>query len=201
MTNSIEKTSELLVDFIVSLDGYAAADGWPGWWGLEGPEYLQWLEEQPEKDYTVVMGAKTYQMFSSFVSDEPSPTTTPEEDSSFDAIAAMNKIVLSSSIHEATLPNTRIFPGDAVATIAELKKHSTENLRTLGSLSICRSLLAAGLVDRFRIVVFPVITGQTGRDWIYDRFPDLTLELLSTRTFDGRLQLLEYRPAIAHSDS
>ena len=40
--------AELLVDFITSLDGYGAAEGWPGWWGLEGPEYLEWLGTQPE---------------------------------------------------------------------------------------------------------------------------------------------------------
>lgn len=38
---------ELIVDFITSLDGYASAERWPGWWGLEGPEYLRWLEERP----------------------------------------------------------------------------------------------------------------------------------------------------------
>lgn len=48
---------ELLVDFITSLDGYGAAEGWPGWWGVEGPEYLAWLGEQPERDYTILMGA------------------------------------------------------------------------------------------------------------------------------------------------
>lgn len=51
------KVPELLIDFITSLDGYAAADGWPGFWGLEGPEYLQWLGQQPEANYTVLMGA------------------------------------------------------------------------------------------------------------------------------------------------
>jgi hypothetical protein len=51
---------ELLVDFITSLDGYGAAEGWPGWWGLEGPEYLAWLGQQPERDYTILMGANTY---------------------------------------------------------------------------------------------------------------------------------------------
>ena len=39
---------ELLIDFITSLDGYGAAEGWPGWWGLQGPEYLTWLGEAPE---------------------------------------------------------------------------------------------------------------------------------------------------------
>jgi dihydrofolate reductase len=57
---------ELVVDFITSLDGYGAADGWPGWWGLQGPEYLAWLAEQPERQYTVLMGATTYRQMATF---------------------------------------------------------------------------------------------------------------------------------------
>src|ERR1700730_14018456 len=60
---------ELLIDFITSLDGYASADGWPGWWGLEGPEYLGWLEASPEADYTVLMGATTYRTMSGFAAE------------------------------------------------------------------------------------------------------------------------------------
>jgi riboflavin biosynthesis pyrimidine reductase len=69
-------------------------------------------------------------------------------------------------------------------------------MRTMGSLTLCRSLLKAGLVDRFRVVLFPVITGKTGRDRIYDGYPDVALEMVSSRTFDGRLQLLEYVPRV-----
>jgi dihydrofolate reductase len=69
-------------------------------------------------------------------------------------------------------------------------------MRTVGSLSLCRSLLQAGEVDRFRVVVFPVITGATGKDRIFDGYPDIALELVETRTFDGRLQLLEYVPTV-----
>ena len=69
-------------------------------------------------------------------------------------------------------------------------------MRTIGSLTLCRSLLTAGLVDRFRVVVFPVITGSTGRDRIYDDYPDVSLEMLGSRTFDGRLQLVEYKPTV-----
>jgi hypothetical protein len=90
---------ELLVDFITSLDGYASAEGWPGWWGLEGPEYLAWLGE-------------------------------------------------------------------------------------------------AGLVDRFRVVMFPVITGATGSERIYDGYPDVALDMTDSRTFDGRIQLVEYVPRV-----
>lgn len=69
-------------------------------------------------------------------------------------------------------------------------------MRTIGSLALCRSLLNAGLVDRFRVVVFPVITGRSGRERIYDGYPDVALEMINSRTFDGRIQLLEYVPTI-----
>jgi riboflavin biosynthesis pyrimidine reductase len=75
-----------------------------------------------------------------------------------------------------------------------MKDKGTKSMRTMGSLTLCRSLLNAGLVDRFRVVVFPVITGSSGRDRIYDGYPDVSLDLVNNRTFDGRLQLLEYTP-------
>ena len=77
-----------------------------------------------------------------------------------------------------------------------MKDTASESMRTIGSLTLCRSLLKAGLVDRFRVVVFPVITGSSGRERIYDGYPDVALEMISSRTFDGRIQLLEYVPAI-----
>jgi dihydrofolate reductase len=86
--------------------------------------------------------------------------------------------------------------GDAVEAVREMKEKGSTSLRTIGSLALCRSLLAAGLVDRFRVVVFPVVTGMTGSERIYDGWPDVALEMTSSRTFDGRTQLLEYVPRI-----
>jgi dihydrofolate reductase len=77
-----------------------------------------------------------------------------------------------------------------------MKEAGTAPMRTIGSLTLCRSLITAGLVDRFRVVVFPVITGATGHDRIYDSYPDLSLDMLGSRTFDGRLQLVEYKPTV-----
>lgn len=77
-----------------------------------------------------------------------------------------------------------------------MKANGSQSMRTLGSLTLCRSLLKAGLADRFRVVVFPVITGSTGRERIYDGYPDVALEMIGSRTFDGRIQLLEYVPTI-----
>jgi dihydrofolate reductase len=191
---------ELIVDFITSLDGYGAAEGWPGWWGLQGPEYLGWLGEQPERDYTILMGANTYRLMSGFAAEsEASETGEPrtDEDAATDELANASKVVFSSTLQAPlSWPNTRLINGDAVEAVQAMKRDGTSPMRTLGSLSLCRSLLKAGLVDRFRVVVFPVITGSTGRDRIYDGYPDVSLDMVASRTFDGRLQLLEYVPTV-----
>jgi dihydrofolate reductase len=190
---------ELLVDFIVSLDGYAAAEGWPGWWGLEGPEYLGWLDQQELGDYTLLMGANTYRLMSAMSKEAAAPEAdySTEEAASLTGLAAVPKVVFSSTIQEPlTWAGTRLVSGDAVEAVAAMKRDGTTPMRTLGSVSLCRSLLAAGLVDRFRLVVFPVITGKTGYERIYDGYPDVALEMVASRTFDGRLQLLEYVPTV-----
>jgi dihydrofolate reductase len=188
--------SELVIDFITSLDGYASAEGWPGWWGLEGPEYLAWLGERPDRDYTLLMGANTYRVMYSFAAEPESsnPNATPEEDAATSELTKLPKVVFSSTL-DAPLPweNTRLVTGEAVEEVAAMKRDGT-NMSTIGSLSLCRSLLKAGLVDRYRVVVFPVITGSTGRERIYDAYPDVALDMVDSRTFDGRIQLLEYVP-------
>ena len=85
--------------------------------------------------------------------------------------------------------------GDAVEAVAGLKRGGLA-MSTIGSLTLCRSLLEAGLVDLFRVGVFPVITGRTGRERIHDGYPDVMLGLVTSRTFDGRIQLLEYVPRV-----
>lgn len=183
-------SSQLMIDFITSLDGYASGEGWPGWWGLEGPEYLQWLGDQPERDWTILMGAKTYRMMSDFAA-------AAEEEESFAEMARTPKVVFSSSLDEPlSWANSRLVSTDAVEAVRSMKAEGAESFRTIGSLALCRSLLQAGLVDRFRVVVFPVITGETGRERIYDGYPDVGLELIESRTFDGRIQLLDYVPTL-----
>ena len=189
---------ELLIDFITSLDGYASGDGWPGWWGLEGPEYLAWLGEQPPATY--LMGANTYRVMYGFASGEMPPGTAEmeaEEEASVDELTRAPKVVFSASLKEP-IPwaNTTHVRGDAVQAVRAMKEEGSGILSTLGSVSLSRSLLRAGLVDRFRVVMFPVITGVTGAERIYDGYPDIALDMIDHRTFDGRTQLVEYRPRL-----
>ena len=189
---------ELLVDFITSLDGYASADGWPGWWGLQGPEYLAWLGEQPEVTY--LMGANTYRLMSGFAAGETpegADEFTADEEGSVDELTRATKVVFSSTLEEPlTWANATLVRGDAVEAVRAMKEDGSGLMSTLGSLSLCRSLLRAGLVDRFRVGMFPVITGATGAERIYDGYPDVMLEMIDNRTFDGRIQLVEYRPRV-----
>ena len=170
------------------LDGYASAEGWPGWWGLEGPEYLAWLDENPERDHLLMMGANTYRLMYGF---------TNEGEPGTDVLGGMPKVVFSSTLTEPLQwENSTLVAGDATEAVREMKATGDRSLRTIGSLTLCRSLLEAGLVDRFRVVMFPVNTGATGAERIYDGYPDVALDMTDSRTFDGQIQLVEYVPRV-----
>ncbi|MFE4465092.1 dihydrofolate reductase family protein [Oerskovia sp. NPDC056781] len=190
--------AELLVDFITSLDGYASGEGWPGFWGLEGPEYLTWLQEQPEVTY--LMGANTYRLMSGFAAGQMPEGTdefTADEEASVDELTAARKVVFSSTLAEPlTWANSTLVRGDAVEAVRAMKDEEDGILSTIGSLSVARALLRAGLVDRFRVGMFPVITGATGSERIYDGYPDVALEMTEHRTFDTGIQIVEYRPRV-----
>lgn len=186
----VMEMSMLMVDFIMSLDGYGGSDGsWPGFWGKEGPEYLAWLGEDQPEEVVYLMGATTYQLMAQFAGMADDPGSK--------ALSTARKVVFSSTLTEPlSWTNSELISSDAVEAVRDMKNRESRQLRTLGSLSLVQSLIAAGLVDRFRVVVFPVITGATGKDRIFDNYPDLTLELVETRTFDGQIQLLEYIPTV-----
>ena len=125
----------LMVDFIISLDGYGEAEGWPGLWGMEGPEYLAFLESPSEQQHTTLMGATTYQQMARYATEMP-------DDPGLRALTAMHKVVFSSTL-EAPLAwaNTELVSGDAVEVVNDLKQQGSRPLRTLGSRSLSRSLL------------------------------------------------------------
>jgi len=181
--------STLTIDLISSLDGFAAAEDWPGYWGKEGPEYLAWLEETLAEDHVLVMGANTYRDMSRIVTEIEDPTIA--------RMAEIPKVVFSTTLQPPlTWANTQVIAEDAVTALRRMKQEQSAPLRTLGSISLNKTLLLEGLVDTLQLVVFPVVTGQTGLHPIYADWPDLDLELVTSRTFDGRLQLLTYLPTL-----
>ena len=146
------------------------------------------------------MGANTYRLMSGFAAGEMPPGTdefTADEAGSVDELTRAPKVVFSSSLEAPlTWANSTLVRDDPVDSVRALKESGSGLLSTIGSLSICRSLLRAGLVDRFRVVMFPVITGATGAERIYDGYPDVALDMITSLTFDSSIQLVEYRPRV-----
>jgi dihydrofolate reductase len=183
-------------DVFSTLDGFGSynEDGdWGGFWGKEGPEFLAHRLAQYSDEQRWVLGANTFRMFSRFFGAVP--------DSELDPLASRFKYlpvtVLSSTLTEPLdWPDATVERGDAVEVVARLKQESELPLLSHGSITLNRSLMAAGLVDRVQVTIFPVISGRTGAVPVFAGAADFDLELLSSRTYDGRIQELVYRPTL-----
>ena len=143
----------------------------------------------------MVFGANTHRLFARMLA---SSTEEPEvRDPWVTRMRSMPATVVSTTL-EGPLdwPDATVVRGDAVDIVARLKEESELPLRSHGSLSLNRALMAAGLVDRVQVTLFPVITGQTGLDPIFQGAADFDLELLEHRTLDGHIQELIYRPTL-----
>jgi dihydrofolate reductase len=183
-------------DIFSSLDGFAAAGGdWTGYWGKQGPELLDHrlaLYEEPQR---MVFGANTYRAFVGMLRD--STEDSDVRDPWVTRMVNLPATVVSSTLREPLdWPNGTVASGDAVEVVARLKEESDVPLRSHGSLSMNRALLAAGLVDRLQVTVFPVITGQSGLEPVFGGAADFDLELLEHRTLDRDIQELVYRPTL-----
>ncbi len=189
-------TATYTFDVFTSLDGFGAAGGdWTGYWGKQGPELLEHrlgLFASPQR---MVFGAHTFTVFTEMLAgaDEDAEVRDPW----VTRMVNMPATVVSSTLHEPLdWPDATIASGDAVDVVRRLKEVSPVPLRSHGSLAMNRALMAAGLVDRVQISIFPVITGKTGVDPVFGGAADFDLELLETRTLDGRTQELVYRPRL-----
>jgi dihydrofolate reductase len=183
-------------DVFMSLDGYGAAGGdWTGYWGKQGPELLKHRLELYSKDQRMVFGAKTYKLFTNMLAG--SKDGDDVRDPWVTKMWNMPATVVSTTLKEPLdWPAATIANGDAVDVVAKLKKESKVPLRSHGSLSMNRALMAAGLVDRVQVTLFPVITGKTGKGPVFKGAADFDLQLIESRTLDGNIQELIYKPTL-----
>jgi len=184
-------------DVFSSLDGFGSASGgdWGGYWGKQGPELLDHRLGLYSEAQRMVFGADTYRLFARFLATEPEDS--PVRDPWVTRMVNLPAIVVSSTLEEPLdWPDATLVSGDAVDVVARLKEESEAPLRSHGSLSMNRALMAAGLVDRVQVTIFPVITGENGSDAIFEGAADFDLELLESRTLDGNIQELTYRPTL-----
>jgi dihydrofolate reductase len=189
-------TATYTFDVFCSLDGYGAAGGdWSGYWGKQGPELLDHRLATYNAEQRMIFGANTYRAFARMLaaSTDASDVRDPWVTRMWNLPATVVSTTLEGPLD---WPDATVVSGDAVDLVARLKEESDVPLRSHGSLSMNRALMAAGLVDRVQVTLFPVITGQTGRDPIFQGAADFDLELLEQRTLDGHIQELVYRPTL-----
>lgn len=183
-------------DVFCTLDGFGSygEDGdWGGYWSKDGPEFLDRRVQLLRPDQRLVLGATTFLQFQAILG--PSDAESTVHDPVNTRMRNMPATVVSTTLTgPLAWPDATLEHGDAVDVVARLKKESAVPLRSHGSLSMNRSLMAAGLVDRIQVTVFPVVSGRTGTDPIFGGAADFDLELLESRTLDGRTQELVYRP-------
>jgi dihydrofolate reductase len=201
--HAINRTGESIMtatytfDVFSSLDGFGGVSGgdWGGYWGKQGPELLDHRLALYDQKQRMVLGANTYRLFAQMLAE-----STEESDVRDPWVTRMRH--LPATVVSTTLdgpldwPDAIMMSGDAVDVVARLKEESEVPLRSHGSLSMNRALMAAGLVDRVQVTLFPVITGQTGDDPLFRGAADLDLDLIETRTLDGNIQELIYRPTL-----
>jgi dihydrofolate reductase len=172
--------SPLTVDIFLSVDGWAGSDGLPGYFGYLGPELEAWITAELAAPQLVVMGRRTYEALAGY----------PDES----GMTQLDKVVFSRTLQQVAWPNTRICGEDLVDEIRRMKADSGVPLRTIGSVSLARQLIGAGLVDRLRLMIFPLIAGDAGRDPFFADMASTDFELAEHRVLDGRVLLVEYRP-------
>jgi dihydrofolate reductase len=198
--NALEEsimTATYTFDVFSSLDGFGSASGgdWGGYWGKQGPELLDHRLALYSKEQRMVFGANTYRLFAHFLASEPEDSEV--RDPWVTRMVSLPATIVSTKLEEPVdWPNGTVASGNAVDVVAQLKEESEVPLRSHGSLSMNRALMAAGLVDRVQVTLFPVITGKNGADAIFQGAADFDLELIESRTLDGNIQELTYRPTL-----
>jgi dihydrofolate reductase len=189
-------TATYTFDVFSSLDGYGSygpPGDWGGYWGKQGPELLDHRLAVYGGDHRMVFGATTFREFVAMLAS--SGEDSEVRDPWVTRMRSLPTTVVSSTL-EGPLdwPDATVARGDAVDVVARLKEESDVPLRSHGSLSMNWALMAAGLVDRVQVTIFPVLTGRSGQSPVFEGAGDFDLELLQSRTLDGRTQELIYRP-------
>jgi len=177
----------LIADLFTTLDGHASGEGAPVYVGYPGPDLERWIDDQSATPQVLLMGRVTHEALSAIVQDEPVESA--------DRMNELPKVVFSRTLGEPLeWNNSRLAKGDLVDEVRSLKADGDEPPRAMGSLLVVKALLGAGLVDRPRIVVFPQLLGNAGREPIFEGLPDIDLVLIGTDALEGRLVVLGYRP-------
>lgn len=180
---------ELQVDMFSTLDGFGSSrpPRTEPYWGYGAPGLFEWIHAQLAEEHVMLMGATSYRLMAEIVANGDDPT--------FPRMAELPKIVFSRTLAPPlTWAGTTIVDEPVETAVPALKAEADGlPMRTIGSVSLVRSLFRLGLVDRVRVLVFPTVRGATGDGPVFGGLPDVDLSLVGTTVIDEALVLLDYR--------
>ncbi|HZV50745.1 MAG TPA: dihydrofolate reductase family protein [Candidatus Dormibacteraeota bacterium] len=180
--------AQLTADLFATLDGFASGVGVGPFFDHPGPELEGWVRDALTRPHLTVMGRITYEAMANISASATDEIST--------RMNAQPKVVFSNTLREPLAwSNTRLLRGDLATEIRELKRRSSVPLRSIGSITLVKSMVRLGLVDRLRITIFPLVLGDAGREPIFAGYPRTRLELVDSTVLDSRLLVLEYAPA------
>src|SRR5262245_26353249 len=171
--------SEVVCELIVSLDGFAKGQRSPGYYGYFGPDFDNWIKTNSALPHRTLIGRKTYELMNSI------PAAVRDE--GWQIMAKTQGWLFSKTLKTSEWSGLTVVSDDLVDFVRELKRSDGPELRTLGSMSLVRQMLVAGLVDRLKLVVCPLIIPQTGAEPTFEGLPDIGFELVSNKVLDGRV--------------
>jgi dihydrofolate reductase len=176
---------ELSVELFSTVDGWGGGGNSQAYWGMLGPDLTEWIDEQLARPHVMVMGSNTYRAMAEI--------TATGDDPTFKRMEELPKVVFSKSLEPPlTWANTTVVSEDLATAMPAMKQAPGDPLRVIGSATLTRSLFRLGLVDRLRLIVFPMVLGESGQEPLLKDLPDLDLKLVSTKVLDERLILLDY---------
>lgn len=178
---------ELVSELIVTMDGHARGTHSPGYFGYGGPEFMEWIATNSALPHRTLMGRKTYEALNA-LADEA-------RDEGWQRMIEQPGWLFSRTLAKSEWPGLKHADGDAMDFVRAEKQRGGSELRILGSLSIVREALSAGLLDRLKLLVCPLVLPQSGVEPLFAGLDDMSFSLVSSRVLDGRVLLLEYAPA------
>ena len=177
---------EVVSELITTIDGFARGTRSPAYYGFWGPEFGAWLKEKNDKPHQVIIGRRTYQALNAL----------PNEvrDEGWARMTATPGWIFSRTLETTEWPGLEIVRTDVCEHVGQVKQRGGDEIRTLGSISLIRQLVSAGLVDRLRLIMCPLVLPETGIEPAFSGMRDTQFKLLDQRILDGRVLILDYQP-------
>jgi dihydrofolate reductase len=176
----------VIVSNLITLDGFFEGPNCELDWHIVDEDFFAYAAEMLRSVDTILFGRKTWEMMAAYWPVAPS-------DPIADMMNGLPKMVFSNTLAAAGWANSTIIRGQAEAEVAHLKKQPGVDMVVLGSAELTSSLLRAGLIDEYRLIVNPVILGA-GKPMFQDFHARLRLTLAGVRQFRSGVVMLSYQP-------